>query len=211
VAAVKAWQAATPAAQWRLRAFTSIGWPNKGPWCAAWAHLIDHEANGGPSELYAKGYSSSCTRRCIWAPSGSGYRKGPKGERLPPVRPALGPQYLPQPPQAVEPGDIITVGRRKANGRWERPGGSHCTIAILVTDSGVYAIGGNQWGVRANGRRVSGDVVLTFYPFEEAGMAHDVVRVQWAVTIPEAEYPPARPAPTQAEIDAALAAVDARI
>lgn len=186
-AAVNAWHTGGAPSVWKRRAFEAMGWPVGGPWCAAWAGLIDLEANGGPSALYRKGYSVSCTRRCVWAHKGSGV--DPKTGKV--ARPALGPAYEPRAPESVQPGDIITVGRRVAGGRWARAGGSHCTIAVDVSQTGVWCIGGNQSGRNPAGGRVSASVALTFYPFDAHAVGLTALRVQWVVSIPDAEYPPA--------------------
>ena len=56
---------------------------------------------------------------------------------------------------------------------------------MQLTPVGVWCIGGNQ------GRR--GAVSLDWYPFETERMPLGDLRIQWVVSIPDAEYPEQAP------------------
>jgi hypothetical protein len=161
-------------------------------WCGAWASLCD-AVNGGPSAVYNEIMASSCDRRCGRGPDPERVYKGRKDEyqthQVSELATANG-----WGDGCVRPGDIITV----RGDEW----GAHVTIVVRVAEGGAICIGGNQTGVRVDGRPVRGGVAATLYPWA------DLRRI---IRIPDREYDPALAYEvTEAMALEAVAAFDAR-
>lgn len=184
---------------WKRCAVDGLGWKHVGPWCGAFAALVDREANGLVPR-FAFDYGSSCYRRVseVVDEKGEAYRARPGFEALPGDIVIVG----------YKPGRVLGVGAdgRKRTAMWW---GGHITICVSRVDTGphpgLWCIGGNQLGELPGGLRREG-VTLAFYPFERGrGMA-----VMWTPTILDADFTgPVGPDPTDEELDELLYMVKA--
>lgn len=132
-------------------AAAAVGNPDLGAGCAAYALGVFDGAYRKRKPGHHPRYTQSGTRSQQWVYRGALMADG---TRIAP----LGPEYAPRTGREAQPGDIITVGPRGA-----KP--SHTTLVIARTVLGVWCIGYNQAGVKANGQRASGELTLTFYSF----------------------------------------------
>jgi len=169
------WALGYPRAMEQAAAAQAVGNGSLGAACAAYALGVIDGAYAKRKAGHHPRYTQSGTRSQYWAHRGAmlAGRNGGPPERIG----ALGPEYAPRRGDTARPGDIITVG---PNG--SRP--SHTTLVIARTHDGVWCIGFNQSGAKANGRHASGELVLTFYPFA-AGRGYSVHKV---TTVPLDAY-----------------------
>lgn len=145
------WALAHPRAMEQAAAALAVGNPGLGAACAAHALGVIDGSHGKRKAGAHPRYTQSGTRSQGWAHRGAHLADG---TRIAP----LGLEYAPRPGREAQPGDIITVGPKGA-----KP--AHTTLVVARASDGVWCIGFNQTGVKASGRRASGELVLTFYPF----------------------------------------------
>jgi len=161
------WALGYPRAMEQAAAAAAVGNGSLGAACAAYALGVIDGAYAKRKAGHHPRYTQSGTRSQRWAHRGA-LLANPSGG--PAVRiEALGPEYAPRAGDTAQPGDIITVGPNGA-----KP--AHTTLVIARDFDGVWCVGFNQSGVKANGARASGELTLTFYPFA-AGRGFSVHKV----------------------------------